>query len=343
MIHPKPSTDSRRALYGYLLEKEVNHALLPEAVQLLEQWKKSPRLQLPELPFQMLTSLPLETQDWCQLAQKVSWQTLRMNLNTFARHKVFENPKMVQSIANRLRNPQLVRESRVFPYQLLAAWKNLEGVPSEIKQALQDAMEIALENIPALPGKTYILPDVSGSMQSPVTGHRQGATTKVRCVDVAGLMAAALQRKNKNAVILPFDTKTYSNSFTSKDVLSTAAALARFGGGGTSCSVPLAWMNKMEVKADTVVYVSDNESWVDSTRYGATAVMQEWDRFKQRNPMAKLVCIDIQPYTTSQAPSRNDILNVGGFSDEVFTILGDFALGNLHGDEIVRRIESVVV
>lgn len=28
----------------------------------------------------------------------------------------------------------------------------------------------------------------------------------------------------------------------------------------------------------------------------------------------KLVCIDIQPYTSMQAPDRSDILNVGGFS-----------------------------
>lgn len=35
-------------------------------------------------------------------------------------------------------------------------------------------------------------------------------------------------------------------------------------------------------------------------------------------PGAKLICIDLQPYTTTQAPDRSDILNVGGFSDVVF-------------------------
>ena len=36
-------------------------------------------------------------------------------------------------------------------------------------------------------GKLFICPDVSGSMQSPVTGYRSGGTTEVRCVDVAGV------------------------------------------------------------------------------------------------------------------------------------------------------------
>ena len=35
----------------------------------------------------------------------------------------------------------------------------------------------------------------------------------------------------------------------------------------------------------------------------------------------KLVCIDVQPYTTTQAPERSDVLNVGGFSDAVFHVV----------------------
>ena len=50
-------------------------------------------------------------------------------------------------------------------------------MPREVREALQDAMEIAIANVPAIDGKVYVCPDVSGSMHSPVTGHRKGATT----------------------------------------------------------------------------------------------------------------------------------------------------------------------
>ena len=43
-----------------------------------------------------------------------------------------------------------------------------------------------------------------------------------------------------------------------------------------------------------------------------------------RNPKARLVCIDLQPYSTTQAPERDDILNVGGFSDAVFNVVSSF-------------------
>ena len=42
-------------------------------------------------------------------------------------------------------------------------------------------------------------------MQSPVTGHRKGATTAVRCIDVAALVAAAILRQNPDAEVLPFN------------------------------------------------------------------------------------------------------------------------------------------
>ena len=48
-------------------------------------------------------------------------------------------------------------------------------------------------------------PDVSGSMHSPVTGFRKGATTAVRCIDVAALVAAAVLRKNPDAEVIPFE------------------------------------------------------------------------------------------------------------------------------------------
>ena len=35
----------------------------------------------------------------------------------------------------------------------------------------------------------------------------------------------------------------------------------------------------------------------------------------------KLVCIDIQPYGSTQAAERADILNIGGFSDAVFNVV----------------------
>ncbi|HEV2708233.1 MAG TPA: hypothetical protein VGV59_20120, partial [Pyrinomonadaceae bacterium] len=100
----------------------------------------------------------------------------------------------------------------------------------------------------------YVCVDVSGSMLSPVTGYRKGASSVVRVVDVAALFAASVLRKN---------------------------------------------------------------------------------------PRARLVCIDVQPNQTVQAQEREDVLNVGGFSDRVFDVVAEFAAGRLNANHWVGLIEQV--
>ena len=72
--------------------------------------------------------------------------------------------------------------------------------------------------------------------------------------------------------------------------------------------------------------VRDRRSQLPASR-GATETINQWVRIKRRNPQAKLVCIDVQPYGTTQAAERADILNVGGFSDAVFDTIARFARG----------------
>ncbi len=345
MVHPKPSTPEREAFYGYLINKEHKADLLPGIVVDFEAYKAKSTSKVPAVPFQMLTSLELGKDEWREIARNAAWQMTRMNLNTFLRHGVFEDHELVKLVAKRLADPTEVRKARAFPYQLLMAYRMAnEGVPGQIREALQDAMEVAIENVPEFAGQVVICPDVSGSMSSPVTGQRAGATTAVRCIDVAALVAAAAMRRNPTATVFPFEQKVVSLTLNPRDsVMTNAEKLASIGGGGTNCSAPLTLLNEKRIKADVVVLVSDNESWVDAAHGRGTATMQEWGKFKASNPHARLVCLDIAPYATTQAIERADILNIGGFSDQVFEVLGQFSNGTLNPNHFVGLIDGVEI
>ncbi len=151
-------------------------------------------------------------------------------------------------------------------------------------------------------------------------------------IHVAALVAAAVLRKNPDAIVLPFENDVVERlRLNPRDsILTNAEKLAAVGGGGTNCSAPLAWLNRKGVKADLIWYVSDNQSWVDhpESYYGgtqATGTMAEFSSLKKRHAQAKLVLLDIQPYSTTVAHDRSDILNIGGFSDHVFDIVAGFA------------------
>ncbi len=331
MVHPTPQAAWREAFFAWLIGKEYKRDALPPALAAFEAYKTDPAQPIPEVPFQMLTALPLNAQAWAQIARHGGWQMVRMNLNTFARHGVYDLAGMPELIAAKLRDPEAIASSRVFPYQLMSAYMATgENVPSIVRDALEQALEISLANVPRIAGKVVVCPDVSGSMASPVSGFRGSATSNVRCIDVAALVAAAMLRKNPDAMVLPFEHNVVSCALGADDsVMANAARLAAIGGGGTNCSAPLLRMNAKQELADLVIYVSDNESWIDAKRSGATATMGQWTVFKQRNPQAKLVCIDISPHATTQAMEREDILNIGGFSDDVFRIIAAFAAAQL--------------
>lgn len=345
LTHPKPKNKQRSALFGYLLDKEYSKKDLCQLAKQFESFKKDMKAEIPDVPFQMLTALPLKDEHWKQIAANATWTQCRMNLNTFQRHNVFADSKLINTICDKLQDAEQVKRAKVFPYQLFAAFLNIDSnVPAKVSVALQNAADHALQNIPEFDGKVYVMVDTSGSMSSPATGHRGSATSKMRCIDVAALVAAAIMRKNPDTEVVPFDTQVHTHRLNPMDsIMTNAKTLAGFGGGGTDCHRALQHVNDKNGKGDLVIYVSDNESWVDSNRYRSTATMTEWNKFKARNPNAKLVCIDVTPNGTTQAHDRSDILNIGGFSDSCFEVIKIFTdIGN-DKDLWIKTIESVKI
>lgn len=362
LAHPKPDSEERDALYKYLLDKEYVFEKLPPLVQHFEKFKKGETAEVPDVPFQFLTALPLGKEGWTAIAQNARWHMTRMNLNTFKRHGVFEDKKMVELVARRLADAEEVRKARVFPYQLLMAYKAAalgqtswggsgEGgdMPRLITDALQEALEIAVSNVPSFETSVVVCPDVSGSMKSPVTGDRGTATSAVECIDVAALVSAVFLRNCKESRVIPFEGQVVDtrrlNINPRDSVMTNAQKLASIGGGSTNCAAPLELLNREKAKADLVVYVSDNESWAHPYRYSnlrGGPMAEEWARFKTRNRAAKLVCIDLQATEGAvQVKDDPDVLNIAGFSDNVFTVMSMFLRGELGGEHLVKIIEGV--
>jgi len=370
MARPTPKDNARRAMFGWLTDKSIDkwapatEADLPVEVQSLIAYRNSESEEaqalivggLDNVRWDLLSDAAKGPKIWAALARKMGSQALRMNLNTLLRHDVLATSEMVDYVADRIADEKEIRASKQFPYQYFTAYLNADdNVPQKIKTALHKAAEIACGNVPELPGPVVIGLDTSGSMSSAVTGDRgprngtQCATSKMRCIDVAALFAAAILRRNPDSVVIPFDTSAYDAKMDPNDsILSIAERLAKYGGGGTDCSLPLVAANQKHAKRKFagIVLVSDNESWVGTGRRGSTGVMTAWEAFvanqrklagKEASP--KLVCIDLQPYQTVQACERADVMNIGGFSDSVFNVISSFLADN--DQRFVAEVEAI--
>ncbi len=367
-VRPRPLDRSRSAMYAWFVGKTHEPTLLPSKVQHFEQWKNGQTEELPNVPFQMLTNTKLSTDQWTVIAQRAGWKWLLKNVNNMIKHGVFkEHPDMVDFVAQRLSDRKSVHKASTFPYQILTAYQNVKDAPQAIQKAFHCALDIATENVPLLPEakgnpSAYLFVDVSKSMTFMVTGNRYGignrANTSMTRADVAALIACSILRKNTGSEILLFNTKVVDKVINPKvSVLENSTVISKMADGGTACSAPLHLLNEQGRHGDLVITVSDDQSWAESMaidrngnplpanspllKDGKTAFQHEWDNYKVRNPNAKLVCIDIAPYTTKQVQKDKDVLNIGGFSDVVFDLCGSFAAGTMNPNHLVGVIENV--
>lgn len=346
LSHPKPTDNQRDSLYAWLLGKNAKKENLPGIVKEFETWKAGGK-SLPNVPFEMLTSRKLDQQAWMEIAKRAKWRWTLKNLNTMTRHNLF-NEEMSNLVAKKLSDPEAIQKSRCFPYEIMAAYLHANNLPRQVKDALHVALEIATKNVPVVGGSLAICLDVSASMLHPITGKQEkgrwnnkAADSKVKCVDVASLMACSLLRQNPTALVVPFNVKVVSANIDPRDsVLTNSARIGKIAKGGTACSCALKLINEKKLYVDSVVMISDNQSWCESLGINRTGVVlqkktelqRQWEILKDRLPVARMVCLDISPFGTAQTEqTRDDILNVGGWSDSVFSLVGRFFSGGMEG------------
>src|SRR5687768_8142306 len=150
LARPTPKDNARRALFGWLTDKEIEkwapaaEADLPEQVQSLAAYRKAEMAELQALilgdlsvRWDLLADAAKGPLVWKAIARQMGPQALRMNLNTLVRHEVFgqRDRELVDFVAGRLADADEIRRSRQFPYQYLAAYLNVgDDVPHPIKE-----------------------------------------------------------------------------------------------------------------------------------------------------------------------------------------------------------------
>ena len=335
LSHPRPDGVEREQLFKFLMGKPVdNPEALPQEVRDLLRFRATKDGDLPDVPFLLLTSEALTEAQWKTLALNCSWNQLRQNLNSFARHGVFTDPKVTEALVQKIQDPG---KTQYFPYQILTTLNNLAPeVPAAFTHELQLLLEESSKFIPKINDLAVIV-DSSGSMSAPATGYREGGTSKTTCSMVAGLVASCLIRRSEQYRIISFDTSAQEVSLNPLDSIFTNAKKLFRNGGGTNCAAPLIHLLRRGGSLPkNLVMISDNESWFHPTTNPGRA----WSDYRKAQPEAKMVCVDVTPTTTTPFPIQN-VFRIGGFSDEVFNAIDRFFTGEGEASLLVQQIEEV--
>jgi TROVE domain len=187
---------------------------------------------------------------WTALIPSMGIFALVRNLRNFDDANVADD--VAAQVAVTLTTPEVIAKSRMFPFRFLAAYR---AAPSlRWAYPLEKAVNLSLANVPALPGRTLILIDRSGSMFDTIS-----ARSGLNRADTAALFGAALAIRCEHADLVQFGTGSQPVQFRAADsVLKVVERFGNMGGTNTADAV------RRHLRAgfhSRVVIITDEQAW----------------------------------------------------------------------------------
>lgn len=278
LTHAKPRDEYRDALYGAVLAhaygRETDLSRLPVArrraeflaldedaqVAYLTGEGAAERIRIAGLSHEVIAGAlgTIPASVWASLVPNLGYQALLMNLRRIAASGVSDD--VLDEINARLRDPEQVRASRMYPMRFLSAYRQ---APLEFAGSLERAANATLENVPALRGRSLILVDRSASMGASLS---QRGTLKR--VDGANVFGAALALRAEHADLVAFGTRSEAIRFRRGDsLLRLANHPANMGGTMTRDAIARHYSGH-----DRVIVVTDEQrfgyAWDSDARQG---------------------------------------------------------------------------
>lgn len=250
----------------------------------------------------------------------VGYMALLRNL----RNILNANPKNVNKVLDTIQNHEMVKRSKQLPFRYLSAYKELENIGgSRVFDALENAVEASVENMPKLEGTTVIAVDTSGSMSSAIS-----AKSTVKCYEIAMMLGLIANKICENSIFYTFDTSIKKHPVSSRNGVLYTTIRSASCGGGTMMQLPFAAMIQEKVNADRVIVISDNEC---NGGYWSKPVQSLADEYRKLTGNDIWVhAIDLQGYGTQQFHGNKTNV-IAGWSEKVFSFikLAEQGEGNL--------------
>ncbi|MFC8783816.1 TROVE domain-containing protein [Streptomyces nigra] len=167
---------------------------------------------------------PMDKAAWEAVIPSMGVMALVRNLRNFDEAGVSD--EVAARVAARISDPAEVARSRQFPFRYLAAYRHAPSL--RWAYPLERALGHSLANVPALPGRTLILVDRSGSM----FWSRLSDRSELNRADAAAIFGTALALRARKADLVEFGSTSAAVPFRAGE--SVLKILGRFGDlGGT--------------------------------------------------------------------------------------------------------------
>lgn len=240
----------------------------------------------------------------------------------------------------RLQNPEVIARSRILPFRFLTAYLNVPSI--RWGPALEKALELALPNVPVLPGRTLILIDTSDSMNGVLSvrpeRHVKKGEPPVRRptrMYAAALFAFALAIKNAGRV----DVFGFANGQFRCDGIGEGASLLRSlelfcaqrGKVGHGTQIALAMRSCWNGEDRVVIFTDEQETFGGTSQlfYGSYASYRGHGDVNGAVPASVPVyCWNLAGYEFGAMPVAGNNRHVlAGLTDSSFSLMQQIEAG----------------
>jgi 60 kDa SS-A/Ro ribonucleoprotein len=346
LSHPFAKSEVHNSIYKWVVGKpqeELTDFLpgLITAAELAKQATESQQIvqlihnhDLPReaIPTKWLTSKNV----WAELAIKMPITATIRNLATMTRVGVIEQySEITNTICDRITNPEIIKNGRVHPIQMLSALKTYaqghgersdkSWIPTQkVIDALDAGFYLSFDAIEPTNKHTVCAIDVSGSMDGGSIAGVSGLTPR----DAAVAMAMVTAKKEKRHVLTCFTDQAYEGCpiSASRRLDDNINAVRRIPFGRTDCAVPILHATSARADIDTFIIYTDNETW-----FGSIHPFKALERFRKQSGInAKLIVVGFTSTGFSIAnPDDPGMLDVVGFDASAPSMIADFSRDNI--------------
>lgn len=190
---------------------------------------------------------PMDAEAWQAVIPSMGYMAKLRNIRNFLQAGV--DARTLRKVLNDISDPEQVAKSKQFPFRFLSAYQANKG-NLKVAAALEEALEASLSNVPALPGKTLILVDRSGSMF-----WSRDQKMELTFADQAAIFGSALALRAEDATLVQFGSNSMEVAFRKSDsVLPMLSKFNDLGGTSTAAAVTRHFNGH-----DRVVIVTDEQ------------------------------------------------------------------------------------
>ena len=243
---------------------------------------------------------PMDKAAWEAVIPSMGAMALTRNLRNFDEAGVSD--EVAAQVAARISDPAEVARSRQFPFRYLAAYQHAPSL--RWAYPLEQALGHSLANVPALPGRTLVLVDRSGSMFC----SRLSDRSELNRADAAAIFGTALALRAADADLVEFGTTSRPVRFRKGE--SVLKVLDRFGDlGGTDTTEAV---RRHYRKHDRVLIVTDEQA----------AYSHHGDPTEQVPADVPVYTWNLAGYRAGHGPSgKANRHTFGGLSDAAFRMV----------------------